>query len=279
MSKSRYTFDEAKIARWTKEGRGSGRGVDYRPWLGVADVSSSGLSHRVDGRTTDRVHHFLSNIEMRLFLVLDWADHIVDIREQFPLDRDETRQIATEMGVKHPSDPTTKIPIVMTTDFVVDTALLADQPYAAYAVKPLEQLGNTRTLEKLEIERIYWRRRGVKWKITTQKELATPLVNSLVSLHGHRRAEGLPPPIGLGQVQAEALIISSMRKAKKETISKFCLDLDGRTNAKPGTMLGILRHLIAIKVVRFSEDVTFSTKMGIDQLSCPTLSAKLDMVG
>jgi hypothetical protein len=220
MGKNRFSFDEAKIGCWFKAGRGTGRGVKWRASLGVADVSSCGLSHRLDGRTTQRVHHFFSKIEMRLLVHLDWADHIVDIGEQFPLDRDKTRQIAADLGVKHPTDPTTRIPIVMRTDIVVDTAQISDQPSMAFAVKPSEQLGNTRTLEKLEIERVYWQRRWVKWKIVTERELATPLVNSLVSLHSHRSPTGLPLPLGYTLV-VNPLLLSLLFRSQDDIFSTF----------------------------------------------------------
>jgi hypothetical protein len=62
----------------------------------------------------------LSDIEWRLFLHLDWCDEVSDIREQFPLDRAITRRIAEELGIRHPTNRTTKTPLVMTTNFLVD---------------------------------------------------------------------------------------------------------------------------------------------------------------
>lgn len=120
MAKRRYGFDDDKLARFLKEGRGQGYGQSYRPWLTIQDVSSLGRSSRIRGRKTAREHHLLSDMETALFLLLDWSDSVTDIREQFPLDRDETRRIATEMGVRHPADAQSKTDIVMTTDFVVD---------------------------------------------------------------------------------------------------------------------------------------------------------------
>ncbi len=44
----------------------------------------------------------------------------MDIREQFPLlPIEETIIIAEELGIKHPTDPNTGEPVVMTTDFLV----------------------------------------------------------------------------------------------------------------------------------------------------------------
>ncbi len=105
MPRSRYGFDEAKIARFLKEGRGVGRGADYKPWLTIDDVSSRDRSHRFLGRVTGRIHHLLSDREFRTFLIYDWSRIVTDIREQFLLDREEARRIAAAMGVQHPADP------------------------------------------------------------------------------------------------------------------------------------------------------------------------------
>ena len=123
MARRRYSFDETKLKRFAKEGRGTGHGSDYRPWLQVQDVPSHGRSTRIHSYKTGRQHHLLSDLETGLFLILDWADHVVDIREQFPLDRDVTRMLAAKMGVVHPRDVQTKSDIVMTTDLLVDVRL------------------------------------------------------------------------------------------------------------------------------------------------------------
>jgi hypothetical protein len=85
--KRRYSFDEDKLVRFTKEGRGQGTGGNYKPWLTIQDVPSRGRAARPTGWKTGRVHHFLSDIETAVFYLLDWEDHVLDIREQFPLDR------------------------------------------------------------------------------------------------------------------------------------------------------------------------------------------------
>jgi hypothetical protein len=63
MARQRYGFDEEKIERFEKEGRGRGRGADYLPWLTIRDVPSRGRSHRLQGIKTGRVHHLHSDIE------------------------------------------------------------------------------------------------------------------------------------------------------------------------------------------------------------------------
>lgn len=94
MARRRYVIDEQRITLFEKEGRGKGAGADYKPWLTVQDVPSTGRSTRLLGIHTGRTHHLLSDIERSLFYRLDWEDSVVDIREQFPLDRSTTALIA-----------------------------------------------------------------------------------------------------------------------------------------------------------------------------------------
>lgn len=90
----------------------------HRPWLKIQDVSSLGRSTCLKGIKTSRQHEFLSDLERNYFHLSEYYDSITDIREQFPLlPLEETIVIADELGIKHPTDPKTDDPIVMTTDF------------------------------------------------------------------------------------------------------------------------------------------------------------------
>jgi hypothetical protein len=109
MARKRYQFTEAKIKRFQREKRGLGVGPDYIPWFLVSDVPSKGRSHRPFCPKTMREHHLLSDNEFYSFLKFWWDDQVIDIREQFPLDRRETFEIAALCGVKHPVDPHTGI--------------------------------------------------------------------------------------------------------------------------------------------------------------------------
>ncbi len=103
MAKSSLGFSEHQIARRIKDGRGQGLGKKYLPWLYVQDVPSDGRSHRVYSHKTGRIHHLLSDLELAAFLVFEWTPNITDIREQFPLNREDTRSITRENRLKHPS--------------------------------------------------------------------------------------------------------------------------------------------------------------------------------
>lgn len=82
MSKRART---SKTEKWIKEGRGSGIGADYKPWLHIQDVSLKGRSTRLKGIKTNRQHEFLSDLEQNYFYLTEYSDFVVDIREQFSL--------------------------------------------------------------------------------------------------------------------------------------------------------------------------------------------------
>ncbi len=137
MAKRKRQDRCATIKRRLKEGRGNGRGMDYKPWLRVQDVPSQGLASRVPGITTGREHHLLSNLEYDCFLVLDWEESIVDIREQYPLlPLEETLALAEEIGIRHPTYPGSDDPVVCTTDFLITIRRRNRVVDEAIAVKP-----------------------------------------------------------------------------------------------------------------------------------------------
>jgi hypothetical protein len=94
------------IRRFRNEGRGRSQdhGENYRPWLTVQDVPSLGISSRLVGwKTGRRDVHLLSKLELYHFYICLWDDSIVDFREQFPLDLEDTRALAKEMDIPHPA--------------------------------------------------------------------------------------------------------------------------------------------------------------------------------
>jgi len=118
MVRKNYFLSEKLIKQRIKDGRGQGYGEKYQPWLRVQDVPSDGRSHRIFSHKTKRIHHLLSDLELATFLLFDWSESVLDIREQFPLIRDDTRIIAQREGIKHPSAQ--GVDLVMTTDFLID---------------------------------------------------------------------------------------------------------------------------------------------------------------
>lgn len=168
---------EASIARKIREGRGLGELTAYNPWLHIRDVPSRGRSHIALSATVGRDHHLLSDLEELVFLYADYSSLIVDIREQFPLfPRQETADIAEELGVKHPSHY--GVQDVLTEDFVF-TLVGEPKRLIARQVKYVQDLECQRTRQKLEIQKRYFERRGIEWKLITERDVPLTVSTNL----------------------------------------------------------------------------------------------------
>ena len=264
MARRRYSFDETKLKRFAKEGRGTGHGSDYRPWLQVQDVPSHGRSTRIHSHKTGRQHHLLSDLETGLFLILDWADHVVDIREQFPLDRDVTRMLAAKMGVVHPRDVQTKTDIVMTTDLLVDVRLDGGVSLIALSVKPASKLEGARTLEKLELERRFWARINVPWYLVTERELHAVRIGNLRWLHEMRSLDELKTPHADYWPDRCNRFLGELSRARGGLIEDFLKHLQQNCEFAAGEAMTVLRHLAANKRIRLDLNREFSAKDRFD---------------
>lgn len=247
---SRYGFDEAKIARFRKERRGEGSGANYQPWLTVRDVPSRGRSHRIAGVVTDRIHHLLSDIERRAFLIYDFRDDVRDIREQFPLDRDQTRSIAEAAGISHPVDIKSRVDLVQTTDMVIDLERDGKIVTVARTIKTADDLGKPRTIEKLEIERRYWAAQCVDWGIITERELPPVFCRNLELLQGCATLDDLNQPFEGYHRERAGLIAAELSRWPTATLQQLCQAMETRLGLDPGGALLLVRHLLAAKIWR-----------------------------
>lgn len=72
-----------------------------------------GIVSRVKGRTTGRIHHLMSNLELRYFNLLDWSEKTTDIREQFALDEiSDAIGIADSCEIRYPYDNASGFPYI-----------------------------------------------------------------------------------------------------------------------------------------------------------------------
>jgi len=166
--------------RSIRTGHGAGEGSDYKPWLGVRDVPSHGVSAKTRSMTVGRTHHTISTTETNLLILADFYDEVVDIREQFPIfPLDAVRQLASNVGVTYPKVPKSNVPVILTTDFLLTRRILGKTSYMAIAVKPSEELRKYRVLEKLEIERLWWESLGVEWTLVTKLNISSVVAGNL----------------------------------------------------------------------------------------------------
>jgi hypothetical protein len=243
MNKRTTTNGSEAIKRRMAEGRGQGRGARYKPWLMVHDVASKGLATRMKSPLNGRTYHLLSRLETDWLYAFHHLTGLVDVREQFPLDLDETIQIAEDLGISHPANPQTKEVCVMTTDFLLTRVVGLQESEMAVAIKPSADLGSNRVLEKLEIERVYWAARNTTWRILTERELPCALIKNLRWISPHM---DLPDS---GQYSADQInrIRLAMEPAIKDgsgSLVEITSACDDRLGLKSGAALCVARHLI-----------------------------------
>lgn len=268
MAKRRYSIDEDKITRFVKEGRGQGIGAEYRPWLTVQDVSSLGRSSRIHSHKTGREHHLLSDLETSVFLLLNWSDAVIDIREQFPLDRDVTRRIAAEMGIRHPADMQSNTDIVMTTDFLVTVRNENAGTLIVRTIKPGSELNDQRTLEKLEIDRRYWSDwKRADWGLITDHDLPKQRIKNLYWLHEMQSLEHLVTAYpGYWEDRCNRFLVC-LPQAGGMTIKQFVRYIESSQGFATGETLTVIRHLAANKLIHFDLDAKFDLNNPITAIS------------
>lgn len=243
MAKRKRNIDEKVIASRRKDGRGCGRGANYKPWLRIQDVPSQGLVTRLSGWKTGRIHHLLSKLELSYFFSLEWASEVIDIREQFPLDIEETLAIAKHLGIAHPIDRKTKYPHIMTTDFVVTTkpsVNITDQARTTKYVKDLSE----RQMELFELERMYWTSRAITWGIVTEDNIDFTLSENVKWVHPYRDISRFKQISAECLRRVETILAPQLLNANKN-LSDLTTDCDNKLGLKTGMSLAIVRHLIA----------------------------------
>lgn len=156
-----------------KENRGTGRGLHYQPWIKPHEFSSRGRPHRVTGWKNKRMYVFLSDLEFYYFLILQWNDAVVDIREQFPLlPLEHTKAIAERLSIRHSAiNRQQGEEVIMTTDFLITIKEGNTVKDIARTVKMAKDLSDRRVREKFLIEKEYWKSKGYEWGIITELKI------------------------------------------------------------------------------------------------------------
>jgi hypothetical protein len=119
----------------------------------------------------------MSGPELKYFLSLHVDSGVRKIATQHALDPAETIPLAEELGIEHPAlfDGSKTI---MSSDLMVLEALSAVPTWRAVAVKREQDL-DERTLNKLYIEKEYWKRRGVKWSLVLDTKISRVVVRNV----------------------------------------------------------------------------------------------------
>lgn len=251
--------NENQYEKLIKEGLGQGTKENYKPWLTIRDVPSKGLSTRINGWRTGRVHHFLSLIELSYFYILEWSTSVTDIREQYPLNLEDTIEISERLGIQHPKVPNSEERTVMTTDFLIDTK---DLKLFARSIKPYSELSSKRTIEKIMIEKTYWEEKGIDFKVVTQREIPTTLSKNVEFIYMAKCLEEFPGMTENTLFQLEPYLFEKLND-NHLPLAKAALEFDQEVGIKPGTSLWVIKYLLANRIWKTNMDELIDTSMSI----------------
>lgn len=244
MAKRKNNWTETKIKRYIKDGRGQGELSEYIPWVKIQDFSSNGNVTRYRGYKTNRQHEFMSNLERDYFLLLEWQDSVIDIREQFPLDRSITVKISEEKEIDHSIDNQTAVYIPMTTDFFITLKVNNQLIYLARTIKQAIDLEDPRVIQKFEIEREYWERKGVDWGIVTEKDINKNIALNIAWANKYYYLEDIE------EKNYAKLLLEILNSCTKDiNLQKICDQFDNDFNLEIGSALKYFRHFIARKLI------------------------------
>jgi hypothetical protein len=263
MSSGIGNWNESKIVRKIKTGDGQGSGIDYKVWYQFHEKTSTGRRHRLRGTTVARDYHLFSDLEYHYFLLLDWMDSVIDIREHYPLiNQDETIRIAETLKINHPRYQLSKSFKVLTSDFFINVKQGNAYTEIVRTVIPAEELDKKRILEVLEIERTYWESRNIDWGIVTDKDIPMDYVKNLIFIRDDYELRNIP---GFSVEDLNSLkgILKENILTKEATIHQLLTYLDKSYNTEVGTFLHLFKHL----VVRKEVEVEMNTPIHIQKMT------------
>jgi hypothetical protein len=189
-------------------------------------------------------------LEYYVFLIYDLMMRVLDIREQFPLlPLEETLEIARMLGIKHPTDPATGYPVVMTTDFLLKVRIGRETFFHARTVKYAEELEDPRVKEKFEIERRYWKRRDIDWGYVTEEDLPPALVENALLLHPFYCTSDLYP-LTEKEIRRISFYLTGRVRADETSIEEIVSDCDQKFRLTAGQSFAVICHLIARSIWR-----------------------------
>lgn len=250
-------WTEAKLKRFLAEGRGQGKKELYRPWLTVSDIPSRGRSTRIFSRIANRVVHLLTDSQLRYFYLLEWNhdENLIDLNEQYPLlDMESIIDQLDEPLLKRLKDRNTNLPHVMLTTFLVTAINEQGKEYQfARTIKDAGELEKKATIERLELQRLYWKSRKVDFGIVTPNEIPIQRSKNIEWVFPALNIEdyGLTEPEMIRYAEQLLDSISSTDNPLNSILDSF----DRQMKVEVGTGLLVFRHLIASRKIQINMDM------------------------
>lgn len=235
---------QAFIEKMIKEGRGQNEGENYRSWIYVHQVSTWGLNNRPCGLTIKREYQLRTNQEYYYFQALDLYPSIVDIREHFPIiDIEESISIAEALNIRHPTEPNSNQPSVLTVEFFVTFEEELRVRFEAHLLRSKSMLEKRAAIEVIAIIHEYFARRHIPLKIAVEIDTRSPLIKTLEVLKAHY--DLTQQSLSKVDIRNAAYFLTHALINKPQALRQLCDICDARFGLEPGSSLAVAHHLIA----------------------------------
>ncbi|WP_052221458.1 heteromeric transposase endonuclease subunit TnsA [Clostridium homopropionicum] len=242
---ARRKSDNAKL----KEKIGTGRGGNYTPWLKPHEFGSLGRTHRIRGWKVNRIYYFMSDLELYYFLLLQWNENVIDIREQFPMNLIDTVRIAKDLGIKHPPhNKKSGNEVIMTTDFIITIKSNDGLKDIVRTVKSKKDLKNQRVLEKLSIEKEYFKNKGLNWGIVTEEQINKTKAKNIYLLYNDYFWFS-NSKFNQNEIDYITYDLKNLLLKYNKDIIKSCRNLEKNNFWECGEGLNFFKYLILKKVI------------------------------
>ncbi|AIF42185.1 heteromeric transposase endonuclease subunit TnsA [Virgibacillus sp. SK37] len=243
-------WNESTINRFLKEKRGQGTGKDYKPWLLVQDISSRARSTRIFGNTTQRVHQLLSDLQLYYFNFLEFDEEVIDIREQYPsLDFHDLNISVDENLAKKLFDSNTKVPHIFTVSFLITRKGDDGKPFnQVRIIKQSQELEKKATIQRIELQRRYFDKKGIEFGIVTEKEINKQLARNIgwaLNAYDIQDYPGL-----ISNLELIKLDMLEYLSDPSDTFQRIFSRLEKTFQLDEGLGLILFKHLIATKEVK-----------------------------
>jgi len=226
--------------------------------LKVTTFSSNGRVSRVYGYKTKKIHHLQSDNQLRVFLILEWSNKVKDIQENIELkDVEATIYNLDNLRLGKFRNKETNELYQLHTNFIVKIKNNNEEMQVAISVKSISELERKTVIEKIEIERRYWKAKQIKFYIITEKEINKQFVENIKWV----REVLVNNSIEIKEEIAEKLYYFLQNNVEC-TVINMLDEFDKVENLKFGTALFILRYLIAKKEI----EINMKEKLDLNKL-------------
>lgn len=280
MARGIKRWSQATIEKLKKEGRGTGAGSTWIPWVQILDFYSEGRTDYGFSAKLGRAPHLLSDGEAMLFAILEQRDDVVDINEGWPFDVDDTQEVASLLKIRHQTYPGTHLPFIMTLDFMVTVMTFGERSLEAWAVKTAAELDKPGVVEALEIARYICRDMGIPFKLAISEGMPK---QEAKNLNWFRKAMPHPkssePYPGYWEEHQQMMVADMRNRNFDGSLVDYCKSYEKTHSAERGVGMRVMRILLHKKVVTMDLKNPNPQLAHMDSFHLSALPGELRVVG